>query len=340
PPLPCCRCDAKGYIKRPKTGDVLCRDCFSWCFEEEVHWTIKNANLLQPGDRIAIGASGGKDSTVLAYIMKLLNTRYNYGVELMLLSIDEGISGYRDESLETVRRNQKQYCLPLTILSYKVNTLVESLLPYLSRIYLDGPWIQLSELLGKSEIVSTFCGIFRRQALDKGAAMLKANKICTGHNADDVAETVLMNILRGDIGRLRRCTAIVAGSEGMIPRFKPFKYVYEKEIVMYAHLHKLDYFSTECKYAPNAYRGYARTFIKDLERFRPRSILDIINSGEQIIVKADVKVPVHGTCEKCGCVSSQRVCHACVLLEGLNAGLPQLKVGERNPEDCVHNRIV
>ncbi|KAF8568473.1 hypothetical protein P879_03651 [Paragonimus westermani] len=325
PPLPCSRCDAKGYIKRPKTGDVLCRDCFSWCFEEEVHWTIKNANLLQPGDRIAIGASGGKDSTVLAYIMKLLNTRYNYGVELMLLSIDEGISGYRDESLETVRRNQKQYCLPLTILSYKD----------LFGWSMDS----IVRAVGNKRNC-TFCGIFRRQALDKGAAMLKANKICTGHNADDVAETVLMNILRGDIGRLRRCTAIVAGSEGMIPRFKPFKYVYEKEIVMYAHLHKLDYFSTECKYAPNAYRGYARTFIKDLERFRPRSILDIINSGEQIIVKADVKVPVHGTCEKCGCVSSQRVCHACVLLEGLNAGLPQLKVGERNPEERVHSRTV
>jgi len=40
------------------------------------------------------------DSTVLAYIMKLLNERYNYGVNLVLLSVDEGITGYRDDSLE------------------------------------------------------------------------------------------------------------------------------------------------------------------------------------------------------------------------------------------------
>ena len=40
------------------------------------------------------------DSTVLAYVMKTLNERYNYGLELHLLSIDEGISGYRDDSLE------------------------------------------------------------------------------------------------------------------------------------------------------------------------------------------------------------------------------------------------
>ena len=41
----------------------------------------------------------------------------------------------------------------------------------------------------------TFCGVFRRQALDRGAAMLQVDHIVTGHNADDIAETVLMNSL-------------------------------------------------------------------------------------------------------------------------------------------------
>ena len=87
-----------------------------------------------------------------------------------------------------------------------------------------------------------------------------------------------MNVLRGDVARLQRCTAIKTGSSGggsadcsdseSIPRSKPFKYAYEKEIVMYAYFKKLDYFSTECIYSPNAYRGHARTFIKDLEKIR------------------------------------------------------------------------
>lgn len=48
---------------------------------------------------------------------------------------------------------------------------------------------------------------------------------------------------------------------------------------MYAHFKKLIYFSTECTFAPNAYRGHARAFLKDLEKVRPSVIMDIIHSG-------------------------------------------------------------
>lgn len=97
----------------------------------------------------------------------------------------------------------------------------------------------------------TFCGVFRRQALDRGSAELGVDHIVTGHNADDMAETVLMNsesacaggqlsspdeqlttVMRGDVARLQRCTAVTTQSEDTIKRSKPFKYAYEKEIVM------------------------------------------------------------------------------------------------------------
>ena len=114
----------------------------------------------------------------------------------------------------------------------------------------------------------TFCGVFRRQALDRGAMQLGVTKIVTGHNADDIAETVFLNVLRGDFPRLTRCTNSITGEDSALPRCKPFKYTYEKEIVMYAYFKKLDYFSTECIYSPNAYRGHARAYIKDLEKIR------------------------------------------------------------------------
>ncbi|KAG8059346.1 hypothetical protein GUJ93_ZPchr0002g25199 [Zizania palustris] len=250
----CTRCgERKAALKRPKTLEQICRECFYVVFEDEIHRTIVDNNLFNSGDRVAIGASGGKDSTVLAYVLSELNRRHKYGLDLFLLSVDEGITGYRDDSLETVKRNEIQYGLPLKIVSYK-------------DLY---GWTMddIVKAIGLKNNC-TFCGVFRRQALDRGAALLKVDKIVTGHNADDIAETVLLNILRGDIARLSRCTFITTGEDGPIPRCKPFKYTYEKEIVMYAYFKKLDYFSTECIYSPNAYRGFAREFIKDLERMR------------------------------------------------------------------------
>jgi cytoplasmic tRNA 2-thiolation protein 1 len=198
---------AKAALKRPKTGKLICKECFFNVFEEEIHQTIITNNLFKPGERVAIAASGGKDSTVLAHVMTLLNERYQYGLDLLLLSIDEGITGYRDDSLETVKRNQQQYNIPLKILSYKelYNWTMDDI---------------VKEIGLKNNC--TFCGVFRRQALDRGAAMMKVDKLVTGHNADDIAETVIMNLLRGDVSRLKRCTAIVTGHEGLLPRAKPF----------------------------------------------------------------------------------------------------------------------
>lgn len=108
-------------------------------------------------------------------------------------SISMLFSGYRDDSLETVKQNRDDYEMELKILSY------EELYGWtMDRIVGE---------IGKSNNC-TFCGVFRRQALDRGAKMLDVNCIATGHNADDIAETVIMNILRGDTARLARCTNI------------------------------------------------------------------------------------------------------------------------------------
>lgn len=383
-PTACFDCkEARAVIIRPKNRHKLCRACFLQIFETEVHETITTTNLFYPGERVAIGASGGKDSTVLAAVLKTLNERYKYGLDLCLLSIDEGIRGYRDDSLETVKRNAQQYDMPLMIVGY-------------GELY---GWTmdQVVEQIGKKGNC-TYCGVFRRQALDRGAARLGINHVVTGHNADDVAETVMMNLLRGDLPRLSRGTNIVTASGASeIKRSKPLKYAYEKEIVLYAHHRQLDYFSTECIYSPEAFRGSARTLIKDLEKIRPSSILDIVKSGEDmaaLVPKAvsqperpgmsaadaedesaggcgsrngrssggemaamekqlaeneaahsheteikisrvrnnapkssrAIKKQTMGNCERCGYMSSQRICKACMLLDGLNRNRPKTAI--------------
>ncbi|XP_060114190.1 cytoplasmic tRNA 2-thiolation protein 1 [Heteronotia binoei] len=313
-PVLCQSCGAgRAALRRPKTGQALCRECFVAAFEAEVHGTIVAARLFQPGETVAVGASGGKDSTVLAHLLRLLNERHGYGLRLLLLSVNEGIAGYRDDSLAAVQRNQDRLGLPLHVVSYQ-------------ELY-GWSMDRIARHVGPKNNC-TFCGVFRRQALDRGAALLGADKIATGHNADDVAETVLMNFLRGDVGRLRRCAGILTGGEGALPRCKPLKHAYEKEIVLYAYFQGLDYFSTECVYAPNAYRGHARALLKDLEAVRPSAVADLVHSGERLAVREDVRMPTQGTCQRCGYLSSQSLCKACVLLEGLNRGLPRLGIGK------------
>lgn len=289
PPTLCQLCHTnRPAVLRPKNHARLCKTCFITAFETETHETMTHYNLFQRGERIAIGASGGKDSTVLASVLKTLNERYEYGLDLCLLSIDEGITGYRDDSLETVKRNAAQYGMELKIVGYK-------------ELY---GWT-MDEVVGQigKKGNCTYCGVFRRQALDRGAKVLGIKHVVTGHNADDVAETVLMNrmsytgvedvgmrrltlltiVLRGDLPRLSRATSIMTSSSSSpIKRSKPLKYAYEKEIVMYAHHKKLDYFSTECIYSPEAFRGSARQLIKNLERIRPSAIIDVVRSGEDM----------------------------------------------------------
>lgn len=102
---------------------------------------------------------------MLAYVLSLLNQRHSYGLDLVLLSVDEGISGYRDDSLETVKRNEQQYGIPLTIVSYQ-------------QLY-GWSMDQIVKQIGTRNNC-TFCGVFRRQALDRGAFLVKANKVATG----------------------------------------------------------------------------------------------------------------------------------------------------------------
>lgn len=270
----CSRCSTRGAaLRRPKTGERICRECFYAAFEQEVHETIVSTHMFRRGQRVAIAASGGKDSTVLAHVLTTLNERMDYGLDLFLLSIDEGIRGYRDDSLATVQRNEERYEVPLLVVSY-------------ADLY---GWTmdQIAERAG-TRGNCTYCGVLRRQALDRGARLARADAVATGHNADDIAETVLLNFLRGDAPRLSRCASAVTGRGASLPRAKPLRRCYEKEIVLYAHFQGLDYFSTECVYAPRAARGLAREFVKDLEALRPRAIDDLVTAAEQMAETSDL----------------------------------------------------
>lgn len=152
-PKICSYCNiATAKILRSKNRKPACLQCFYEVFENEIHIAVQKNKVFKRGDKVAIGASGGKDSTVLIHVLKTLNEKYDYGLNLFLLSIDEGITGYRDDSLETVKLNEKTYGIPLTILSY-------------ADLY-EWTMDEVVKKIGLNNNCS-YCGVFRRQALER-----------------------------------------------------------------------------------------------------------------------------------------------------------------------------
>ncbi|KAI4571184.1 hypothetical protein MJG53_013290 [Ovis ammon polii x Ovis aries] len=314
----CASCHtARAALRRPRSGQALCGACFCAAFEAEVLHTVVAGRLLPPGAVVAVGASGGKDSTVLAHVLRELAPRL--GISLHLVAVDEGIGGYRDAALAAVRRQAARWDLPLTVVAYAD---------------LFGGWTmdavaRSTAGSGRSRACCTFCGVLRRRALEEGARLVGATHVVTGHNADDMAETVLMNFLRGDAGRLARGGGLGSpGEGGALPRCRPLQLASQKEVVLYAHFRRLDYFSEECVYAPEAFRGHARDLLKMLEAARPSAVLDLVHSAERLALAPAARPPPPGACSRCGALASRALCQACALLDGLNRGRPRLAIGK------------
>ncbi|KAK1349640.1 adenine nucleotide alpha hydrolase [Hamiltosporidium tvaerminnensis] len=294
----CFRCNLPAQLIRSKDLSKVCKKCFINIFEEEIHQTILESKMFVSGEKICVAVSGGKDSTVLLHVINILNERHSYNIDLLLLSADEGIKNYREFSLEKVYEAQKDTNLEMKVVEYKKEF-----------------GYTMDEIVKKVGVRNscTYCGMLRRQALNIGSADFETKKILMGHNADDLAETVLMNILRGDTNKLRRCTNIILSGTLNTPfRCRPLKYAYEKEIVMYAFYKKLNYFSEECTYAKESFRGEVRVFLKELEKIRPSIYLDLIRTGEYFEKSVDT---VKSCCTVCGDTSNVSICKRCVWVE-------------------------
>lgn len=299
-PMSCESCSlSKAVVLRSKEKKKLCKECFFRSFEDDIHETIVSTEMFRRGERVAVGMSGGKDSTVLAHVLKVLNKRHGYGLDLVLLCIDEGIRGYRDHSLRFAKENQHELGFEMMVLSFEE----------LFGASMDSV---VEKTGGKGNCSN--CGTFRRRSLEVGARRLGASCIATGHNADDMAETVLLNLFRGDSNRLKRCT-FERTLDTSIARCKPFKFAFQKEIVMYAFHKKLKYFSTECTYSPGAFRGNMRLYIKNLERTDPFFIINLIRSGDDFREDLEASKPAK-KCPQCDLptLSQDLVCQTCSLV--------------------------
>ncbi len=299
----------ESFFYRKYSGQRLCRKCFGESVEAKVRATITKYHMLEFNDRLAIAVSGGKDSLSLLHIMAKLQ-KYRPKTELIAVTVDEGIKGYRDEALEIAAENCKKLEIPHHIVSFK-------------ELY----GATLDELLikarpdGQSELTScAYCGVLRRRAMNVGARQVNATKIATGHTLDDEAQTALMNIFRGDIARLAKEKPVTSEVHPLLVRkIKPLCEIPENESALYAYVKKIPFQDTPCPYASEALRNDIRSMLNRMEEKHAGTKFTVSRSMEKLrpaleltTAKEDFKV-----CRECGEPSAQELCKTCEMLKSV-----------------------
>ncbi len=295
--MKCSRCSDKAVVELGYLGERLCVKHFSELFEKRVRRTIGKARMLdRKKDKIAVGVSGGKDSLVLLYLLKKMH--YN----IVAITVDEGIKGYRDKSLPYIKRFCKKYKIPWKVYSLKKDY----------GFTLDS--------IPDKKLMCSYCGVLRRGMLNRKARQLGCTKVATGHNLDDETQMILMNLFRGELERLTR-TGPVTGmieDELFVPRVKPMRECSEKEDVLYALLHGIEYTDVECPYARYAYRNIVRDMLNRMEERYPGTKFAILRNFDKMLPflrKYYMPKEKPKRCEKCGEITRGSICKFCEMVE-------------------------
>ena len=279
----------------------LCSYCFSRYYWQRVKRNIVRNNMLSRHDKVGVGVSGGKDSLVTLYVLKDMHYDVN------AICVDEGISGYRDKTIPYVERFCEQREIPLTIVRNKDQY---------------GITIDDARKRDPAKPACSYCGVFRREQLNRTARELGMTKLATGHNLDDEVQVILMNFFRGEVQRMAR-TGPVAGlveNELFVPRIKPLRDSPEKENVVYALVNGIEYDDIECPYSTDAFRRDIRNFMNQMEEKRPGTKFGILNAYDRMLPilqsgLENISAPLQ--CEKCGELTSSLVCKKCEMLQVL-----------------------
>ena len=220
---------------------------------------VKNYKLIQENDRIAVCISGGKDSMLLAVLMRMLKrySEINFDLEYIVMN-----PGYNKANIEKIENNAKILNIPINVFTTDIFSVVDKTVE--SPCYL--------------------CARMRRGHLYAKAKELGCNKIALGHHLSDVIETTLMGMMYG------------SQIQGMLPRLKstnfegmefirPMYCILEDDIIHWAKYNDLSFLACACKLTERAAidedaskRREIKSLIKDLKIKNPDIEKNLFNS--------------------------------------------------------------
>lgn len=268
-------------------------------FNDKIFTRINNLihdyNLINEHELIAVALSGGKDSVLTLHALK--NYQNYLDFDLVAVSVDEGIEGYRQHGIDAAIDNAEKLDVKLVQKSFKIE---------------EG--FALDDIYSGFKSACIPCGVFRRNILNKTAYDLGADKIATGHNLDDEIQSFLMSFARGDLIKFSKFgPELDVIHPKLIPRIKPLWNTPEKEVGTWAILNDINIHLDECPYSHLSLRAKIKEFLNNNEDIYPGIKNNIMESFQKILTfESDIPSNLN-KCRLCGEPTSSDICKACEL---------------------------
>ena len=307
---------SEARVMQRHTGRALCWECFRGDLLRRFEEEVRRYNMFTPTERVLLALSGGKDSYVLLDLVREVHDASRIGI----VTIIEGVGGYnRAEDIEWIVSASRAYGIDLHITSFKEFT----------GFSLD-ELVGLDESKGVGASPCTYCGILRRRIINYQARTLGYDKVLTAHNLDDEVQTYVMNLLRGDRGRLIQNHPLSRTlSRHFVKRVKPLRKVYEWETAVYAYMKGFRFQETECPYLRRrpTLRAEVRDYLYEVERTRPGSLLRMLEAiddyVERVLLPSGSQLMELPRCSVCGSPTAygRTTCALCDLLRRAGVNL-------------------
>ncbi|RLG21106.1 hypothetical protein DRN74_03670 [Candidatus Micrarchaeota archaeon] len=276
---------------------------FTKRFESKVRETINSYGLLSPGEKVLVAVSGGKDSAV---VMHLLN-KFGFKVEGIFIDIQTG--DYIEKNMVNAKNIAESLGIKLHIFYLKKEigfTMLEL-------------WKKLKDKKLNNCMV---CGIVKKWLMNKKAKELGFRKIATGHNLDDAAETILMNLFSGNpcLGINEGPMTGVLRDEAFVQRIKPLYFLSNEEIKRYAEGIGFNIIYEPCPFLVSGSRLLMRKHLGELERYDNEIKVKIVKHFLELLPRLRDYCDPGGElkrCRLCGEPSRTEICKMCKLMEGI-----------------------
>ena len=312
--MKCRTCREPAIIDLPRHNANFCVTHFEELCRRQVVKAIHDHDMIQPGDKVLVAVSGGKDSLALWDILLDLG----YSVDGLYIGL--GIGEYSDESGVFARnfaeaRGQKLIEISLRDdYGYDVPTAARA----------------------TRRVPCSACGLSKRHLFDTAALDGGYDVVATGHNLDDEAAVLLGNTLRWEVEYLARQLPVLPARPGFPRKVKPLVRLTEREMAAWCVVRGIDYIVEECPMAVgNKHLGYKNT-LNQLEAASPGSkaafYLGFLDRMAPLLEGTSIaSADGLGACNRCGSPTTGETCAFCRLVETAGAHEPvpvELVVGK------------